>query len=129
MRPEQASVTHFSSLKISTPLFFFPSNSLNTCSIGIHVSPFKCKNFQLTSPNSSSNLVSTPYLGNFSPVKLFAWHSGLLTPEMWDIWGAPPWSGTAFFFFVLLLVSTLFTSSVRSDGKSNSCCLSAKKKK
>lgn len=40
---------------------------------------------ELAFPKSSSNGVSTPCLGAFSPVKLLVCVSGLLTPEMCDM--------------------------------------------
>lgn len=82
-------------------------------------------------PSSFSLGVSTPKVGKRSPVKLFVCDSGLFTPLICDMGGprgdreraycpADCWPAAA------LAATSSGLSSTRSDGKSNSCCLSAR---
>ena len=79
-----------------------------------------------TLPSSSSWGVSTPWSGTRSPVKLFVCVRGRFTPLMWDI-AAGPLCARSFFFAALAsaLPAAATASSIRREGKSNSCCLSA----
>ncbi len=78
-------------------------------------------------PNAFSCGVSTPYVGNRSPVKEFVCDNGRLTPDIWDIGGPPPAPRGERLRCWACWVAISF-SSMRNDGKSNSCCLSAKEK-
>lgn len=77
--------------------------------------------------NAASCGVSTPYVGTFSPVnELVCANNGRVTPDICDI-GGPPKRGERLRFCVDCDVDvddvTSF-SSMRNDGRSNSCCLS-----
>lgn len=82
-------------------------------------------------PSSFSRGVSTPNVGKRSPVKLFVCDRGRFTPLICDMGGprgdrlrgycCPPGPLCA-------PVECSVFSSTRSDGKSNSCCLSVKKR-
>lgn len=81
-----------------------------------------------TLPSSSSWGVSTPWSGTRSPVKLFVCVRGRFTPLMWDIAAGPLWA-RSFFFAALasVLPAAATASSIRREGRSNSCCLSVNK--
>lgn len=87
------------------------------------------KGQRLTLPSSSSCGVSTPWSGTRSPVKLFVCVSGRFTPLMCDI-AAGPLCARSFFFAARAsaLPAAATASSIRKDGKSSSCCLSAGQK-
>ena len=99
-----------------------------------------------TFPNSCSLGVSTPYLGTFSDDRLLEWLSGRFTPDIWDIVrptrvddvdaaaaaaaaAAAPLLTAASFVLRPEPFNATSESSTRSEGKSNSCCLSAIAKK
>jgi len=80
-------------------------------------------------PSSFSLGVSTPKVGSRSPVKLLVCERGRFTPLICDMggprgererayWPADCWPAAA------LAATSSGLSSTRSDGKSNSCCLS-----
>lgn len=75
-------------------------------------------------PSAFSCGVSTPNVGKRSPVnELVCDNNGRVTPDICDI-GGPPKRGDRLRFFCAFNCAISF-SSIRSDGKSNSCCLSA----
>lgn len=83
-----------------------------------------------TSPNNVPSAfsfgVSTPNVGKRSPVNEFVCdNSGRVTPDICDI-GGPPKRGDRLRFFCTFTGAISF-SSIRIDGKSNSCCLSTMK--
>lgn len=84
-------------------------------------------------PSTFSCGVSTPYVGIRSPVnELVCESNGRDTPDICDIGGPPKrgerlrfWFGFWFWFwFFCAFICAISFSSIRSDGKSNSCCLS-----
>lgn len=121
------------SLSVSIPLR--PSNQenqelkLDQTLVLTYTDSWIVKEFVLTLPSSSSCDVSTPWSGTRSPVKLFVCVSGRLTPLMWDIAAGPLW--TLSFFLAArasVLPAAATASSIRREGKSSSCCLSAIRK-
>lgn len=75
-------------------------------------------------PNALSCGVSTPNVGKRSPVNEFVCdNNGRVTPDICDI-GGPPKRGDRLRFFSAGLGWAGSFSSIRNDGKSNSCCLS-----
>lgn len=74
-------------------------------------------------PSAFSCAVSTPNVGKRSPVNEFVCdNNGRETPDICDI-GGPPKRGDRLRFFCVCNCAISF-SSIRNDGKSNSCCLS-----
>lgn len=77
-------------------------------------------------PSAFSCGVSTPNVGIRSPVnELVCDNNGRVTPDICDI-GGPPKRGDRLRFFCAVICCAISFSSIRSDGKSNSCCLSGK---
>lgn len=79
-------------------------------------------------PNTFSCGVSTPNVGTRSPVnELVCDSNGRVTPAICDI-GGPPKRGERLRCFCAANALLISFSSIRNDGKSNSCCLSVRKK-
>lgn len=76
-------------------------------------------------PSAFSCGVSTPNVGIRSPVnELVCDSNGRVTPDICDI-GGPPKRGDRLRIFCAFNCAIAGSfSSIRSDGKSNSCCLS-----
>lgn len=75
-------------------------------------------------PSAFSFGVSTPNVGKRSPVNEFVCASnGRVTPDICDI-GGPPKRGDRLRCFCAANALLISFSSMRNDGKSNSCCLS-----
>lgn len=76
-------------------------------------------------PSTFSCGVSTPNVGKRSPVNEFVCdNNGRETPDICDI-GGPPKRGDRLRCFCAANALLISFSSMRNDGKSNSCCLSA----